>query len=195
MPSLCSSSARQYKLRKLTNVRLQLKKKRLEPGIILNSAEGLFRFFATRHAKKIKSGKKRLTGIEDDSLSALASKPFVQTMKQISNLKKKMTHGKKSGSLVVKKQNQPQQNGQQAKKKSKSQLVKSLPDVEAQIKSKLNVNERPVRKKKKTKKYENYERNGKSPEPEVKPETNLLLALGLTPVKKEKSEENSRKAK
>jgi len=52
------------------------------------------------------------------------------------------------------------------------------------VKMGLNINERPVRKKKKTPKYETYERDrGVIPRdliPHV--ETNVLLALGLRPV-------------
>ncbi|EEB15201.1 hypothetical protein Phum_PHUM354820 [Pediculus humanus corporis] len=88
-------------------------------------------------------------------------------------------------------------NGQPLKKKCKKKTFgkKTFATEQRPLKQeKLNVNERPIRKKKKTKKYESYERrNGKSPEPEIQHETNLLLALGLTPIKKddEGNEENN----
>lgn len=103
-------------------------------------------------------------------------------MKQITSIKKKFNNKK----VEVK-----QQNGHPTPIKKNIQrrvlnTTKNRPG--SQVKNSLNVNERPVRKKKKTKKYESYERNRKSPTPEVLHETNLLLALGLTPVKKEENE-------
>lgn len=54
------------------------------------------------------------------------------------------------------------------------------------VKTSLNIHERPVRKKKKTPKYETYERDrGVLPPPPVPPaavETNVLKYLGLTPI-------------
>lgn len=102
-------------------------------------------------------------------------------MKQITSIKKKFNNKK----VDVK-----QQNGHQTpiKKHPIRRVLNTTKKSGSQVRNSLNVNERPVRKKKKTKKYESYERNRKSPTPEVLHETNLLLALGLTPVKKEEKE-------
>lgn len=96
-------------------------------------------------------------------------------MKQITNINKRKLSNRKA-------EVKPQNGHQNSLKKNKKTLGTNKKN-QGHIKS-LNVNERPVRKKKKTKKYETYERNRKSPTPEDCQETNLLLALGLTPVKK-----------
>lgn len=110
-------------------------------------------------------------------------------MKQITNINKKKLNGKRTDG---KQQNGQQQQQQQhpIKRNSLNRRVLNTNSKKLgnQVKNSLNVNERPVRKKKKNKKYETYERNRKSPTPEVLHETNLLLALGLTPVKKEEKE-------
>ncbi|KAL0272170.1 UNVERIFIED_CONTAM: hypothetical protein PYX00_005250 [Menopon gallinae] len=105
-------------------------------------------------------------------------------MKQITGIKKKF-NGKKP---EVRGNSQQQQQQQQQNGIGKSKIQKKVLTKKPTLKSGLNVNERPVRKKKKTKKYETYERDRKSPTPEVRQETNLLLALGLTPVKKSDDE-------
>lgn len=185
MFSTCGIIARGYKNCELSNACPQPKKDSSNPWKIVFGLEDPGLGSQIQHVKNCKPegyrGGPESTQIDDGGLLGLTS-TLKHIMKQISNIKKKFTQGKKSGEFIGGKQQQ--HNGQQHKKKPKKSLAKKSATTETQVKNRLNVNERPVRKKKKTKKYESYERNGKSPEPEIKHETNLLLALGLTPVKK-----------
>ncbi|KAK6638216.1 hypothetical protein RUM44_008645 [Polyplax serrata] len=199
MINTCGVVTRGSKNSEISNACPPSKRHPSNPWKIVFGLEDPDRGSVTQHVKKTKPiGNKRggqeSTGLDDGHLLGLEP-TLKRIMKQLSNIKRKFTQGKRSGDAVVGKHQQQsqQQNGQQLRRKVKRPLGKKPPSTETPVKNKLNVNERPVRKKKKTKKYESYERNGKSPEPEIKHETNLLLALGLTPVKKEA--EDSEKSK